>query len=149
LVYTGKIGTGFNDKLQKEMMTEMKKLVVDKPPFTETPDVQKPSRFRPHPLKTKVTWLKPKLVCEVSYAEITSDGVMRHPSFEAMRIDKDAKDVHEEKEKQTASVVQQQEPENIITMKKKSVKASKVATVKSSSTKKDLTAKLLKGSTNK
>ncbi len=77
--YTGKIGTGFNEKVQKEIMAEMKKLVRDKPPFKEIPDVEKPSRFRPNPPKTKVTWLKPKLVCEVSYAEITGDGVMRKP----------------------------------------------------------------------
>ncbi|HET6766437.1 MAG TPA: non-homologous end-joining DNA ligase, partial [Chitinophagaceae bacterium] len=66
--------------------------------FTETPDVEKPSRFRPNPPKAKVTWLKPQLVCEVSYTEITSDGVMRHPSFEGLRIDKKASEVKKEKE---------------------------------------------------
>jgi bifunctional non-homologous end joining protein LigD len=63
-------------------MAKMKKLETKKIPFTETPDVEKPSRFRPNPPRAKVTWLKPELVCEVSYTEITSDGVMRHPSFE-------------------------------------------------------------------
>ena len=93
LDYMGKIGTGFNDKTQKEIMAKMQKLVTTKVPFTETPDVEKPSRFRPNPPKAKVTWVKPQLVCEVSYTEITSDGVMRHPSFEGLRIDKKAKDV--------------------------------------------------------
>ena len=97
LDYMGKIGTGFNDKTQKEIMAKMKKLVTKKIPFTETPDVEKPSRFRPNPPKAKVTWLKPQLVCEVSYTEITSDGIMRHPSFEGLRIDKKAKDVTKEK----------------------------------------------------
>jgi bifunctional non-homologous end joining protein LigD len=96
LDYMGKIGTGFNDKTQREIMTKMKKLVATKPPFTEIPDVEKPSRFRPNPPKAKVTWLKPQLVCEVSYTEITNDGVMRHPSFEGLRIDKKAKDVKKE-----------------------------------------------------
>ncbi|MFI5129821.1 MAG: DNA ligase D [Chitinophagales bacterium] len=105
LHYTGKIGTGFNDKVQRQMMAEMKKWVTDKPPFTEIPDVDKPSRFRPNPPKAKVTWLKPKLVCEVSYAEITSDGVMRHPSFEGMRIDKKARDVVQEKAVEAKEVV--------------------------------------------
>jgi len=98
LNYIGKIGTGFNDKTQKELMDKMKKLTTDKVPFTETPDVEKPSRFRPNPPKAKVTWLKPELVCEVSYAEITSDGVMRHPSFEGLRIDKKARDVKKDVE---------------------------------------------------
>lgn len=96
LQYIGKIGTGFSDKQQKEMMKEMKPLITKKVPFTETPDVDKPSRFRPNPPKASVTWLQPKLVCEVSYAEITSDGVMRHPSFEGMREDKNAADVTRE-----------------------------------------------------
>jgi bifunctional non-homologous end joining protein LigD len=95
--YMGKIGTGFNDKTQKTLMEKMKKLVTDKVPFTEKPDVNKPSRFRPNPPRAKVTWLKPQLVCEVSYTEITSDGIMRHPSFEGLRTDKKAKDVKKEK----------------------------------------------------
>jgi bifunctional non-homologous end joining protein LigD len=97
LRYTGKIGTGFSDPLQKEMMQQFKKLVRKSNPFDVEPDVNKPSRFRPNPPKASVTWLKPELVCEVSYAEITSDGVMRHPSFEGMRVDKKATQVKEEK----------------------------------------------------
>ena len=97
LSYIGKIGTGFNDKMQKEIMAKMQSLKASKPPFTEVPDVDKPSRFRPNPPKAAVTWLKPQLVCEVSYAEITTDGVMRHPSFEGLREDKKAKDVVKEK----------------------------------------------------
>lgn len=90
LHYTGKVGTGFNDKMQREMMKQFKSLVTSKCPFTEPPDVNKPSRFRPDPPHATVTWLRPKLVGEVSYAEITDDGVMRHPSFEGMRDDKKA-----------------------------------------------------------
>ena len=96
LEYIGKIGTGFTNALQKELMAKMKALTVKKCPFTEVPDVNKPSRFRPNPPKAAATWVKPKLVCEVSYVEITEDGVMRHPSFEGLRIDKNAKDVVKE-----------------------------------------------------
>jgi len=105
LHYTGKIGTGFSDKVQKEMMAKFKPLITDKLPFMELPDVNKPSRFRPNPPHASATWLKPKLVCEVSYSEVTEDGVMRHPSFEGMRIDKNAKDVHAEVEKHTEAVI--------------------------------------------
>jgi len=97
LNYIGKVGTGFNDKLQAEMMAKMKKLVAKEPPFKELPDIDKPSRFRPNPPKATVTWLKPELVAEVSYAELTDEGIMRHPSFEGMREDKKAKDVVKEK----------------------------------------------------
>lgn len=97
LNYVGKIGTGFSDKTQREMMKEFTPLITDAIPFAEKPDFNKPSRFQPNPPHATATWLKPKLVCEVSFTEITSDGVMRHPSFEGMRIDKSAKDVVMEK----------------------------------------------------
>jgi bifunctional non-homologous end joining protein LigD len=93
LIYTGKVGTGFNVKTQQDMMKQFKPLVIAESPFNIIPDVNKPSRFRPNPPEAVATWLKPKLVCEVSYSEITSDGVMRHPSFEGMRIDKAAREV--------------------------------------------------------
>ncbi|HEX8517951.1 MAG TPA: DNA ligase D [Bacteroidia bacterium] len=107
LVYTGKIGTGFSDSVQKEMMKQFKPLITDKPPFTELPDINKPSRFRPNPPNAKATWLKPQLVCEVSFTEMTSDGIMRHPSFEGMRIDKKAKDVIRETPKETTKAVKE------------------------------------------
>ena len=93
LVYTGKVGTGFNAKQQGEMLKEFKPLIIKSSPFRELPDINKPSRFRPDPPNASVIWMKPKLVCEVDFAEMTTDGVMRHPSFVAMRIDKNAKDV--------------------------------------------------------
>jgi bifunctional non-homologous end joining protein LigD len=93
LEYVGKVGTGFNAKQQKEMMSDFKTLVTKKTPFTREPDVNKPSRFRPHPPKAEATWLRPKLVCEVTFAEITPDGIMRHPSFVAMRTDKEAEEI--------------------------------------------------------
>lgn len=105
LIYTGKVGTGFNAKLQKEMMELFKPLVIAKAPFTEEPDVNKPSRFRPNPPHASVTWLKPELVCEVSFTELTTDGIMRHPSFDGMREDKSAKKVILEKEAPTEQIV--------------------------------------------
>jgi bifunctional non-homologous end joining protein LigD len=96
LHYIGKIGTGFNGPQQKDMIKQFKPLGIDHSPFTITPDVNEPSRFRPDPPHAEAFWLKPVLVCEVSYAELTADGVMRHPSFRGMREDKPAKDVHAE-----------------------------------------------------
>ncbi|WP_129715841.1 DNA ligase D [Pedobacter sp. SYP-B3415] len=104
-VYTGKIGTGFSVKTQKDMLEQFLPLQTDKPPFSVEPDVNKPSRFRPNPPRATVTWLKPELICEVSFAEMTSDGVMRHPSFEGMRTDKRAQDVVLETEADTKTVI--------------------------------------------
>lgn len=106
LQYVGKVGTGFSDKVQKEMMEQFKPLITDKSPFDLIPDVNKPSRFRPNPPKAKATWLKPELVCEVAFSEVTSDGVFRHPSFQGMRIDKKAKDVVREIAEHTKAAVE-------------------------------------------
>jgi len=97
LHYTGKIGTGFSHELQKDLIKKFKPLIRKTSPFTITPDINKPSRFRPDPPEAKAVWLKPELLCEVSFREMTSDGVMRHPSFEGMREDKEAEEVVLEK----------------------------------------------------
>ncbi|MXV53185.1 DNA ligase D [Pedobacter sp. HMF7647] len=109
LHYAGKVGTGFNDQGQKDTMKLFKPLIIQESPFNEVPDYNKPSRFRPNPPHANATWLKPELVCEVSFTETTSDGVFRHPSFKGMREDKKAKEVVREKEAHTADIVEDAE----------------------------------------
>ncbi|WP_421939366.1 DNA ligase D [Pedobacter sp.] len=111
LQYVGKVGTGFSDKVQKQMMEQFKPLITDKSPFEEIPDVNKPSRFRPNPPKAKATWLKPALVCEVAFTEVTEDGVFRHPSFKGMREDKKASEVLREISKPTEDLVKDETKE--------------------------------------
>ena len=106
LGYTGKIGTGFSVKTQQEMLTQFQPLIRSNSPFSTTPDINSPSRFRPDPPRAEATWLEPKLVCEVSFAEMTSDGVMRHPSFEGMRIDKNAGQVVLEQEEDVSTLTE-------------------------------------------
>lgn len=109
--YVGKVGTGFTDKLQKEMMQKFTPLITDKVPFASEPDINKPSRFRPNPPNATATWLKPSLVCEVSFTEVTSDGVFRHPSFEGMRSDKKASEVTRETATPTTAILSDLEQE--------------------------------------
>lgn len=105
LVYTGKVGTGFTRKKQLELMKLFEPLVIKKSPFDSTPDINKPSRFRPDPPKAEAVWLKPEIVCEVNYRELTSDGIMRHPSFKGIREDKSPQKVLLEKETQTENLL--------------------------------------------
>lgn len=86
LVYAGHVGTGFDRQTLEEVYLQLKKIVSDKCPF-ET---------EPHP-NTPVSWVKPRLVCEVSFTEWTADGKMRHPTFKGMRIDKKAKEIVRER----------------------------------------------------
>ncbi len=93
LIFIGQVGTGFTSKMQDDILAKLKPLIISKCPFPNEPVINKPTRYRPNPPKTKVTWVKPQLVCEVRYQELTQEGIMRHPSFQGMRSDKKAKDV--------------------------------------------------------
>jgi bifunctional non-homologous end joining protein LigD len=104
--FIGPVGTGFSAKTQEELMKHFNKLVTKKCPFAVMPEYNKPSRFRPDPPKATVTWLKPELVAEVSYREMTKDGILRHPSFKGLREDKNAKEVVREIAVDTHAVMQ-------------------------------------------
>lgn len=109
----GPVGTGFNVKMQKELLEKMKPLESKTCPFEIEPDYNKPSRFRPNPPKAEVTWLKPKLVAEVTYRAIGGDGGLRHPSFKALREDKDPKTVRWEEALPLNEVVDNEETSSI------------------------------------
>jgi len=113
-IYTGKIGTGFKDLQQREMLRQFAPYETKKAPFTTIPDYNKPSRFNPRPSKASVVWLKPVLVCEVSFTEMTTDGVMRHPSFEGMRSDKNSNEVKLETPKHTENIVEEKSSTPIV-----------------------------------
>jgi bifunctional non-homologous end joining protein LigD len=102
------VGTGFNVKMQKEILEKLKLLQTPACPFIHEPAYNKPSRFRPNPPKADVTWVKPELVCEISYREMTKDGSVRHPSFRGLREDKKAKDVKREKPLPVTEVVNEE-----------------------------------------
>ena len=85
LKYIGHTGTGFNDKALKEMHQLLKPLITGTNPFKEKIKVNSP-----------VTWVRPKLVCNIKFTEKTADGNRRHPVFIGLRDDNDATDVHAE-----------------------------------------------------
>ena len=100
------VGTGFNTATQKDILEKLRPDETKTCPFVEEPEYNKPSRFRPNPPKAKVTWVKPKLVAEVSYRELTKDGAVRHPSFKGLREDKRAQEVTREVIKRTEEVIE-------------------------------------------
>ncbi|GAA4329022.1 DNA ligase D [Mucilaginibacter gynuensis] len=128
LQFVGKVGTGFSDKLQKEMMAQFKPLVTDESPFNYEVDVDKPTRFRPKRTGAKPTWLKPELVCEVGFAEVTGDGVFRQASFKGMRSDKKAKDVVLETPVETETTLAEAETSIPETLEKRKSTPSKTTT---------------------
>jgi len=82
LTYAGKVGTGFNMKTMDELMERMRPLETDEAAL----DVPRADRKGAH-------WLKPELVAEVAFTEFTAEGILRHPSFIALREDKPAREV--------------------------------------------------------
>ncbi len=90
LRYAGKVGTGFNESTLKSILAQLKPLQVKKPAV-----VNPPSGFE----VKGVHWLKPKLLAEVAFAEMTKDGSVRHAVFHGLRDDKPAKDITEERAK--------------------------------------------------
>ena len=82
LVYKGNVGTGFDSDTMSDLATKMKRLERATPPV----EVAK-AKAR------GVTWLTPKLVAEIAFAEFTADGNVRHGSFLGLRGDKKAAEV--------------------------------------------------------
>ena len=87
LRYVGHTGGGFNRESLREMYEQLRRIEQPQSPFANTPRTNE----RAH-------WVKPTVVVEVKFAEWTSDGRLRQPIFLGTRDDKDAMDVHLEKE---------------------------------------------------
>jgi bifunctional non-homologous end joining protein LigD len=83
LVYRGRVGTGFTQATRDTLLALLDTRRVDQSPFSSVPrDIVRRAR-----------WVKPELVVEVTYSEVTPDGSLRHPSFKGLREDKRADQV--------------------------------------------------------
>ena len=80
LVPRGRVGTGFSDKTRERLLGIFKPLRTESAPYQAA--------------EKDVDWLKPQLVAEIEFAEITRDGSIRQGSFIALREDKSASEVH-------------------------------------------------------
>jgi len=81
LRYIGLIGTGFTERVYKELTGKLK--VVIKCPLQKEIDPNRATRFRKATADI-VVWVKPDMKCFVQYSEITNDGVLRHPSYKGL-----------------------------------------------------------------
>jgi bifunctional non-homologous end joining protein LigD len=85
LTYAGRVGTGFDTASLRQLTGQLEKIEQAKSPF--------------HDLTTRTGearnahWVHPKLVGQIEFTEWTSDGRLRHPSFQGLREDKPAGEV--------------------------------------------------------
>jgi bifunctional non-homologous end joining protein LigD len=86
LAYAGKLGTGFDTKLLRELRARLDAIEVPQSPFTRATGLP---RLRAH-------WVRPEIVVQVAFVEWTVHGKLRHPRLIAVRADKDARDVTRE-----------------------------------------------------
>jgi bifunctional non-homologous end joining protein LigD len=80
LRFVGKVGTGFTEKTLADLHARMQALRTEEPPFQQAPR------------ERDVTWVRPKLVAQIAFAEWTADGKLRQPVFLGLRHDKDARE---------------------------------------------------------
>ena len=86
LRYVGNVGTGFNNKTLVGIRSRLNALDSKLSPFaTDT-------RFDGQ----KARWVEPSLMAEVSFAQWTQAGLIRHSVFHGLRSDKPAKDIMKE-----------------------------------------------------
>ncbi|HSX27945.1 MAG TPA: DNA ligase D [Candidatus Saccharimonadales bacterium] len=86
--YVGHVNAGMPDDERRLLRDKLNKLEQPASLFEQEP---KPNGT--------VHWVRPRLVCEVSFSEWTSENMLRQPEFEGLRPDKNASEVHREKPK--------------------------------------------------
>ncbi|NLB52488.1 MAG: DNA ligase D [Syntrophomonadaceae bacterium] len=88
LIYAGRAGTGLSESRIQELEEKFKAITRTASPF----------KLAPKPRSNeKVTWLAPKLVAEIKFAEWTEDNLLRQASFKGLRTDKKPQEVKREK----------------------------------------------------
>jgi bifunctional non-homologous end joining protein LigD len=93
LRYAGKVGTGF-DTAELHRLMEIMAPLAQKAATVEAPRAEVRGAH----------WLKPSLVAEIAYTEMTNEGTLRHPSYLGLREDKKAEAVVLEKERRATAL---------------------------------------------
>jgi bifunctional non-homologous end joining protein LigD len=83
LHYAGKVGTGYTVSMLALLARKLEPLRRPTSPFVDAPRAG----------AAATTWVKPVLVAQVRYNELTEAGILRQPSFLGLRDDKAARDV--------------------------------------------------------
>jgi bifunctional non-homologous end joining protein LigD len=89
LRFCGRVGGGISAAAQQALLDALEPLRVRQPPFDET---------LPKEDAKDATWVRPEIVVEVRYGQLTPDGRLRFPRFVRLRPDKTVADCLPEKD---------------------------------------------------
>ncbi len=101
LIYAGRVGTGFTEKIMTELYGKLGKIEKKATPFYKIPSTALPSGVR---------WVRPVLVAEVEFSEWTGKGVLRQASFEGLRDDKSAREITRESPQAIEKIMREKRP---------------------------------------
>jgi ATP-dependent DNA ligase len=91
LIYAGLAGTGMPEAELEGLWQRLQPLAADKMPLAIPPP--RGSRFGSPLVLSRVHWVRPEMVVEVSYVEWTPDGLLRHVVYLGEREDKSPAEV--------------------------------------------------------
>jgi bifunctional non-homologous end joining protein LigD len=97
--FSGRVGTGFSEKLLNALYSELNKIRIDKCPFFNLPAVGR-SRWDQGLTAAEMKrchWVNPVMVCQIKFTEWTRDDRLRLPVFLGIREDKNANEVVRQK----------------------------------------------------
>jgi ATP-dependent DNA ligase len=94
-VYAGRAGTGMPVRELARLAARLKPLATDRMPLDVPPP--RTSRFGSPLVLSRVNWVQPELVAEVSYLEWTDDGLLRQVVYQGLREDKPAREVRRDR----------------------------------------------------
>ncbi len=118
LVYAGKVGTGFDERMLRELRARLDKLEIDEPAFENAPRGAEARRSH---------WVRPELVAEVAFAEWTHEDILRHSTFQGLRADKNPREVVRERPQAPPAEAPKASPKTTKTKKKTSAKVATAA----------------------
>ena len=95
IFYAGRAGTGMPIAELERLWQRLRPLAIDKMPLSVPPP--RGSRFGSPLVLSRVHWVRPEMVVEVSYAEWTPDGLLRHVVYLGEREDKPASNVRRDR----------------------------------------------------
>jgi bifunctional non-homologous end joining protein LigD len=98
LSFAAKVKNGFVSRVREEIFATFAGLERSACPFVNLPEKKGARRGEALTAEKmrECRWLKPKLVCQVSFVEWTDAGNLRHCTFIAMRDDRKAREVRRE-----------------------------------------------------